>query len=475
MAESKRRGLSLAVGVFVMLVALPYYAHGQSEIDVDKAVALALETNLSVENARLELLDKKLIAGTVWNRFVPVVTAGATMSRLNVAQQIPGGLIPNPSSAVAPGIYSQVVATPPVELPNWGLGVRVAAQLTLSAQMVYGVRQTVLDYEAGVTSLDQARAQLEQQVRKQFYNLLVLSESIKLQEGAIQTATQRLEQTKINYQNGLVDEFTYLSAQVSLANLRPALDGLRSGYDSALMAFDQTIGLDISARPTLTGTIHVEPLSIRSSDAATLVSKFLDRRYDLIGLHQAAAQLENAIELTRAGLYPTLTLGYSMDPTFLGDPLKDPWFANVQNDWKQVSGAFSITVGLSLDQLLPASQTRVQIDGYRNQLARVRNNLTQARTAAEIEVKNAIATLIKTRGSLEVRSMNVRLAERALQLAEAGYRSGTRDLLDVRSAEQDLQRAQVDRLSDQYDYTVALLDLQAALNTPVSEIRKTIQ
>lgn len=475
MGRFKRRAFPFwAILAYAAAIVAPACVWSEPEITVEDAVALALRSNLGIRTEQLTLAGKRLTMDTAWNRFVPSLTAGVGMLRMNVAQALPAGIVPNPASIKAPGVYDQVIAYPGGTLPQWGLGVTLQAQLTLSVQMFYGVRQTVLDYEAGVTSLERARADLERDVRKQFYNLLLLEQSIKLQEQAIATATARLAETKANYQNGLVDEYTYLSAQVSLENLRPVLDNLTSGHEAAVMAFDQSIGLRVTAKPTLVGSIQAEVIPINAREVDLLIAKYIDGRYDLEALHQSMLQTENLISVAKAGFFPTLTLGYTLDPTFMGDPLKDPLFADIAKDWKQVNGMFSISIGLRLDPLLPKSQTRVQLEQYRNQLKALDLALERTRAGAEIEVRSAVRTLEKTRATLDVKKLNARLAQRALDLAETGYRSGARDLLDVRSAEQDLQRAQLDVLSDQYAYVVGLLDLQSALNATVAQIKEAI-
>ena len=473
-AARKRKLLAAGLAAVVFLAIAQIPAGAETVIDVDSAVALAMHNNLGIAAEQLKLEKSLRAKSTVWNRFIPSVSASATLGRLNSATQIASGVIADTSSAVAPGVYDRVIATPALTLQPWSVSVRLQAQLTLSAQMVYGVRQTVLEYQAGVTSLGAARAKLERDVRKQFYNLLLIASSIELQKQAIQTAEQRLAQTKANYQNGMVDEYTYLAAQVSLANLRPLLDDMQIGYDTALMAFNQTIGLGLSERPTLSGTIEADLVPISMADADRLTAKFIPGRYDIQSIRQSIEQLRNAANLAESGLYPTLTLGYTADPTFIRDPFTDPWFANVNRDWQQMSGMFTVTIGIRLDPLLPSSTTRVQIADYQNQAQQVEDGLKQANQGAEMEVRRIIMTLDKTRTTLGVKKLNVELATRALSLAEDGYRAGTRDLLDVRSAQQDLQKAQVDVLSDEYNYKASILDLEAALNTSIDSIKETI-
>ncbi len=472
--HTSRHLAAAAVAAALLFAGTAAYAQqtgDQLKIDIDTAVALALHSNLGLETEQLKLAQKRNAMNTVWNQFIPVMSASATLSRWNAEQTIGPMLVP-PSTT--PGTYTLYYLTPSQTLPRWALSTRVSASLTLTAQMFYGIKQTVLDYNSGKTSLEQARATLDRDVRKQFYNLLLLQRRIELQKDAIKTAQERLDQTKVNYDNGLVDEYTYLSAQVSLANLRPALDDLSSAYDTSLMAFNQMLGIDLTAKPVLEGSIGAQLVPVTSSDADRLITKYLDQRYDIRGIRDAITSLRNVVMITRSGMYPTLTFSYTADPTFMGDPFSDPLFADVNRDWKQQSGMFSITLGLRLDPLLPASQTRTKISEYENQIEQTKVSLTQARQGAEMEIRKIVQTLEKTRNTLDVKKMNSQLAQRALSLAQEGYKAGTRDLLDVRNAEQDLQKAQVDVLSDEYNYTAGLLDLEYALNATLDDIRGTI-
>jgi outer membrane protein TolC len=132
---------------------------------------------------------------------------------------------------------------------------------------------------------------------------------------------------------------------------------------------------------------------------------------------------------------------------------------------------FAVTLALSLDQLLPFSQSWVSIADSKDSIRQMQTNLSQAIRGAEMEIANIIMNLEKSAESIETLKMNVQLAERAYNMAEEAYNAGTRELLEVKEAEDELNNARIKVLEEKYSYTTGLLDLEYALNTTMEEIR----
>jgi outer membrane protein TolC len=427
-------------------------------IDAETAVQLALANNLGVELQDIDVRKAKRLVDNAWTVFIPQVSATGRLSRLNEAPEsltfveTPGGLVPTFE-----------------EGPQWNLGAELSAGLSVNLEIIRGIQQTVQQYDIGVINLQDAKAKLRRDVRKQFYELLSQQENIRIIRESIETAEERFEQTEINYDNGLVDEFTLLSSRVQLENLRPQLEQQQLGYRRTLMGFKQTLGLDPAEPVELEGRIEADLISL---EASAIIRDYLERRYDVQLARQSITAKELALDTKRAERYPTLSLNWRADPSFAGDPFDDPWFDDVENDWNQQSGAFSISIIQPLDPLLPFSRTQVEIENLKEDVQKARIQLQQARTGAEIQIRQLVDQLETSRSAIEVRRLNVERARRAFSLAQEAYDAGNRELLEVREAEDELEQAQVQLLDEQKNYVVALLDLVYALNTNIDELRE---
>ena len=86
-----------------------------------------------------------------------------------------------------------------------------------------------------------------------------------------------------------------------------------------------------------------------------------------------------------------------------------------------------------------------------------------------MEITNLVNKLNTSRKTIEANTSSVGLAQRNYELTEEAYNVGTRELLDVESRQQDYLQAVQQLLLAKYEYIAGLLDLEYALNTPMSE------
>jgi outer membrane protein TolC len=461
------------IGLF-LAVAAPAFAQSDSRaIDLETAVARALQSNLGIESEMASVRQKRLVADTWWNRFYPSASAGYTLGRRNTDSTVSGVAPVQSDPGPSPGTFDSV-APFEQEQPRWFMSANVDLSLVLTLQMIPGISLARLDYENGLITLDEARARVERDVSKQFYELLLLQRRIALQEEQIENAQARFEQAQANFDAGLIDEFSLLSSQVSLENLRPALAGLQVQYQQSLLTFTNSLGLPLTADIEPRGEIDPPTIEVETT---AVDDAFLRNRFDVRQL-QMAQQL--IVEQQRAADYnpqsgraPYLRFGFNVDPAFQGDPWEDSWFDF--DAWNQRSGAFTVSVIQPLDAWFPYSQTRNQLSDFETQLEQNRLNLQQALRGAEIRVRGLLLQIRTSQQTVEALNQNVELARRAFELAEIGYENGLRDLLEVETAELDLRDAELNLLEEQKNIQDAILDLEFELNATVGEIREMTQ
>ncbi len=497
------------------------------QLTVDSAVDVALARNLNIKSETITLRVKRRTKNTVFNYFYPTISVSGTLSRMNKApgtyealvpvsaedleeygyydyviptNQLQGGIYgvgtpQNPLDPTTPlvgvpstmldqaGVYDFVVPTNELpenmygavmqveeEIPHtWNLSTSLSMSLMLSAQLVFGIKATILDYESGRLSLETAKKKLARDVKKQFYNILLMKEQIELMRAKIATAEDRYEQARINYENGLVSEYNKLRAQVALENMRPGLEDMLVGYQSMLLGFKQQLGLPNRVDIDLEGSIEAEPIALK---ADPLIDAYITNRLDIQSLVKQLEILRNSRDVTIAGMTPSVALTLSFDPAFANDPFEDPWFEDVENDWAQRSGMFGITVSVPLQKLLPFSSTWVELANTKDNIEKMQTGLMQAVRGAELEIETTVMKMKKSLESIEAMEMNVDLAKRAYDMAEEAYNAGNRELLEVKDAEDDLRDARVKLLAEKYNYSAGLLDLEYALNVSIKEIKE---
>jgi outer membrane protein TolC len=434
---------ALALTTLLLMAAMIPISGNVITIDAEEAVRLAQQNNLELKSERIDLVGAERARRNVWNELLPEMSLSATLSRANEVTTVQG-VKPSP----------------------WNAGFTVGASLPLSAAAVHAIRATILDYEAQLIDYATAEKQLSRDVNKAFYSLILSQDSIRLAEQELDTAVQRYRQAEENYRSGLVPRLEAVSARVSAENLRPALEELRVAYQEALMEFKDLLGLGPRTDIVLEGSIEART---RSFKADQLVTRYMSNRLDVQSLEKQIVILENQKRMKKvAGLSPTLSVSYSYDPN-LNDPFGSDWS---NSDLWSDSGQLVLALTLPLNGFIPGSKTRVGFSEADDAVAKARLALEQSRKRAVIEIESIVLELDKSTRTMKALELNVELAEEAYELTEKAYESGTKELLEVQSASDELQKALLTLLNEKYNYLSGLLDLEYALNTALSELEE---
>ena len=444
----------LSVLIMTLLFSFGFLSGLSAEtviLDIEKSVELALENNLGLKSSRLDVVIKKRASDLSWNRFIPTVQASSKLMRWNIEQ-----------------VYG--IAPFEERLPRWGISAGFDISLNLNFSLIKEIEGTKIDYAVGLISYETALKQLERDVKKNFYNILVFEENLWLMEQNIEAAGNRFEQAKINYKNGLVPKLSVLSAQVGYENLKPALTEMKLGYATMLDSFKVLLGIDLAEEISLEGDIVINPVHL---DTEQLTNYFLGGRLDIQSMNKTVQSLENAkAGLKLQAMTPMLSFGLNFDPAYGLDPWGNNWFENMGDNWSQQSGMFRMTLAMSLDSFFPWSKAQTGIRDMEDGITQMKLGIAQAGMGARMEIKTLVMKLNKSMEQLETLILNISLADEAYRMSLEAYDAGSKELLEVKDSERDLNTAKLEVLKEKYNYITGLLDLEYALNASLKEIKE---
>jgi outer membrane protein TolC len=298
---------------------------------------------------------------------------------------------------------------------------------------------------------------------------LLIKKNIKLMEDNLANANRRTAMAQANYKAALVPELSVLQAQVAAENLKPAIADLRNAWESALAALAMNLGLPSGTSLQLD---DVSPPDFIPLDTAKLISEAAQNKPELQELRRSILLLQSNRKLVYENTYtPTLSLAYTMDPTFQRDVWKDSWFDG--NNWAQRSGMFRLTLGFRLNGLLPVSKEALGLTEMDDNLQKLNIGLSQAIRGTEVDVYTQVLKLEKSQKSMEAQRLNVDLAQRAYQLTEEAYKAGLKDLLEVQNAELEFQKAKLEVIKEQFNYMTGLIDLEYTIGVPFGTLSRS--
>jgi outer membrane protein TolC len=419
--------------VGALLCASLYSLGAETVLTVEDAAALALKHNLSLGRTRIETQGKKREAANAWNGLVPSLNAGASYGR---GTSITGDLTPGREA--------------------WTPGISLSAAVSLSPAIVADIRAAKNNYEAGLLSYETAKQDLELQARKTFYRILLLQGAVDLADRNIISAQERHEEAAAKARAGQAARLEELSAKVELENLKPAKRNAETQLRNALENFAQILGLDPGETIRLEGSLERAPISGSDIDAAPR-----QESYGAAALRKTLAALEaQRKSLWNQAYIPALRLSWAGNPVYAGGA------------WTDGSGAFSISLGVQIENFFPGSKAKNQIAALEDSLAVNRGLFAEALQNQDTQIRQSMRAMEQSLESIEALALNVDLARRTYAMWEESYRQGSEDLQRLRSAADSLSETENRMQQEQYNLLAAALDLEKALNVPFGTLLK---
>ena len=442
----------------LVFLVFPFFANAQEQrqrLSPDEAVSLAIRNNLTLESSRVSTSTRKRKADNAWNVFIPTVdlstSLSGTLNKPEAPQPIP--LIPN---------------MPPISLmpqtPQWSStlpSISVTWQ-NLNVALFEGMKAVKEDYAIGVLSYEKAKAQIERDVRKAYYNILLLYENISLLKESFKSAERRVDMAQANYRAGRAPELTYLQAQVAMENMKPTINQAENGLRVSMVQFAIMLGLPYDTDFEL---IPIESISdFVELDVKEIISNASRSKPDILEIKQNIRFLESRRKATFYQLHtPNLMIGWSIGPTIWNDVSGWNW----NDGWKNTNaGRLTIALSFRLNTLLPFGSEQSGLKDIDDNLRSLQIGLAQSIRGTELEIYSIILDLEKVQTTIEAQKRTVELAERSFRLTETAYRAGLQDLLEVQNAELELRKARIGILEQNFTYLRALIDLEYAMGVP---------
>jgi outer membrane protein TolC len=427
-------------------------------VTIEQAVDYALKNSYQIRSATIDLEMKKRMGDISWNVLLPNLQVNGTMDRANKYIDT--------TSTIMGGIYDRLsgmgLIPPSVSLPrhtetesdHWSATVGLNLSWNFNIAMIQNIRSTHVDYEAELLTWEQAQRQIERDVRKMFYSLLLAQENLSIRQTTLQNAKNRAEQAETNYRSGRISQLRLLQTQVAYENQKPAILRMEQSVDQNLSAFAFLLGLPDDTKLSLVGTIDTEFIEF---DGDELMAQNLNSHLDLRLLNKNIASLKMQLSTLNLSAYtPSLSLNYGYRPAVS--------LSQLDNGWTD-RGSLSFTLSWNIANILPFSSSRQQAENLRATIEKLRINTEMVTRQAVMGLRQIIGILELSRAAIEASEKTVNMAETAFRLTETAYQNGAAELFDLRDAEASFNEAKIGMLNEQFNYITGLLDLEYELNT----------
>jgi outer membrane protein TolC len=417
---------------------------------LEEAIQYALDHNYSAINASRDMEDAQKQKWETIATGLPQINGSInyTDQLKQPVSLIPGEFFPGGE----PGTFVPIIFGPPRS---------TSATATLRQQIfdgsyIVGVQATKAFLSYSANNKEKTDQEVRKSVVESYGNALLARESTSILNRNIAAVEKNLFETEKLYENGLGEEENVEQLQITLANLKNALNSNQRLEKITLQMLNVVMGLPLEHPTELIQSL--DELVTQETRPELLNEEFtLENNTDYKLVVNLNEQRYFEWKLARSRALPTLDAFINYGYTGFGDPITVIG-TDAQNFQSSILG-FDLNIPIFSSLKRSASTQRAKIA-----LDKAKTELEQAEQMLELQYDQAKSDYILAIESYQTSKENLALAERIENKNEIKYSEGIASSFDLRQAQTQLYSAQSEYLQAMIDVINKKTALENILN-----------
>lgn len=482
-----KRALSTLFAVFAVLTVAAETPTPSASLTLtlDQALEIALNDNPMIRVADLEIQRQDYVRKETVGNLLPSLSASGSYSYAAIKQTMSrSGLTFGADNTVA-------------------LGADLSVPLFVPA--VYAsIKMNRTQMEEAVESARASRLSLVNEVRKAFYNLLLLDESLEVLRESEALSQKTVDDTQRKVDAELASEYDLLTAQVQLSSLEPTIIQTEGAIEVAELYLHMLLSLPMEVEIDLIGDL--DEFAGRTEENA-YYSTDISNNSDLRSLDIQARMLENQLKVVNAQRMPTIAAfgqfslyGNDMPEINFGDagfgsmfpdidlakypdlvagvtnalgPAGMADLAGLMGDLMGGTGSSSsstshsfwwqhpLSFGVSISiPIFSGNKVNYQVRQTRIAIEQLQLQREYQEESLGMQVRTSISNLITARSKMAASRTSMAQAQKAYDITDARYGGGMGTILELNSAQLQLTQARLNYTQAVYDYLAAQADYE---------------
>ena len=481
---------------------------GGQPLAIEEAVAMSIRNNLNVEVERFGPLIAEANAESFWGAYDPTFSGDATYD-VAKAENISGiNLGPGTTKDRTQGgsfgvnqLIPYVGASLDARFSSNSLGTRntftaldsqytsnffLTATVPLLRNVVWNqnwtnVKLAGVQSEAAEQQFDQALMDNVQSTVNSYWGLVAARDRVRVAQKSLETARALLDQTRTQYEVGVVSKVEVVEAEAGVANREFELIKTANDYRNAQdILIDAVLGpklkplTDLQVVPTADLTSH-ERVRI---DVAGAVAKAFEKRPELRVAQSTIDQSEINLRFAKSQRLPQVDLvgryGYigiagrgnrQLNPVFGGTPQPDSGYGHSWDNFFQENGKDNFRVQGVFSVPLPNTRGRQLVARSQFDLQRSQTSLVRLEQKIILDIRAASRTLLAAGQGIEAAERRRLAAEEQLRAERIRLEHGESTPFEVLQREEDLVEAESQKINALQTFHAAETALARAQGT----------
>ena len=445
----------LVLATFATVAVTGAFAQKRTvELTIDKAVEIALSDNPTIQVADMEIERYDYVKKESQSALYPNLSGTASYTR-SIIQQTMSGLKFGADNTFAGGLS--------LSLPLIAPGIWRNVQMT-KEQML-----------GAVESARGSKIELAAEVRKTYYNVLMLRQSLDVLYANEQNVASTVDDIQKKFDNGLVSEYDLITVQVQQSNFRPNIISAENSLAVVTMMLKMYLNIPEDVDVTVTG--NLEEMMAAAPVSSGELSADVSANSDLRMMDIQKNILNSQLRLVNSQRMPTLAAfgqaqligmdNKQIDFATMMGPMLNPLFENAglpplspgappkyKYNWQN-----PISVGVSLSVPIFAGRTiDWQARQVKNAIRQIDMSAQYAAEGARVQANTAINNMLAANEKMLANHKTVEQAKKGYDIAKTRYGAGAGTVLEMNTAELNMTNAQLNYTGSISEYLSARAD-----------------
>ena len=415
-----------------------------------ECVDYAIENNISIKQAELDLDQSKLSKKDAIGSFLPNLNGRASHS-WNI------GLAQNPVT------FDAVTST----TKNLSGGISSGIDIYQGLTRVNELHRSNLSILASQYQLENMKSDISLFVANSFLQILFNKEQLKVLESQIAVTASDLERTKELIDAGVVPEGDLLEVQATLSSQEQQLVIAENAlYISKLSLAQLLLITDYDNFDIVEMQYLIPESDILDQSPELIFDKAQETRKEILIAETNSKIADYDLKIARGSLQPSLTANYNFSTNYFQSDLFDtPEFETQISDNKSHSFFLQLTIPIfnRFAGRTNISRSKINLERTKFQLEQEKLNLQSTVYQAYNDAKGALK-------AYEAAVKTLKARELAYNFSQERYNVGLLNAFDFSQSQNQYVAAQSEVVRTKYDFIFKLKVLEFYFGIPITDI-----
>jgi len=426
----------IIVFICVIFLGLSLFSEPVVDLTINRAIELALKNNTGYLISQEEVKQSKFKVRKNFG-FLPQVT-------LEGARILDEKLMEIEMPPLLPGDEPMKVSLDFTK--NYEFTLQIVQPVFTGGKIWYAFKNAKIDLRIAKEKLRNSKDGLILNVKKVFFNVLVLKELLKTHYEALKLTEKNFQNVKESFALGMVSKYDLLRAELSVSTIKPQILNAKKLIHIMTSNLKVLVGLSENVQINISGKLDY---SEKQLEISSLAKQALLNRSEILQLKMEVQKANNLLKMTWAQYIPDFSIIASYS-------YRSDNFKFTSGNWENF---YTINLGVSFP-IFTGLRRSAEI-GEMRVLKKILNmNVKELNDATRIEIQDLYYTMQEEYEKIQLGLKNIEMAKEGVRIADLNYQEGLISILELNSSYNELTQAKVSYIQAVYNYNIALAKLE---------------